>query len=191
MQQIEVLNLDQRKEFLDGTVRLRWKAQDREAADECSRKSLEKIRYRKLSKADKGMVRRFRSKVTGLSRAQITRLIQRWSKTGKIQAKGRSKRQTFARKYTAADMAWLAMVDEAHEDLSGPATRRVLRSLHISKPGRRGLWPSVRRSARYSLTQPQPRRQTTQESALPPSALQAHLHWKQMASACHLSGSSC
>ncbi|MGH8336640.1 MAG: integrase, partial [Gammaproteobacteria bacterium] len=43
----------------------------------------------------------------------------------------------FARKYTAADMAWLAMVDEAHEDLSGPATRRVLERefLQFAKTG--------------------------------------------------------
>ncbi len=36
----------------------------------------------------------------------------------------------FPRRYTAADIALLAGVDAAHEDLSGPAIRRVMQREH-------------------------------------------------------------
>jgi len=40
--------------------------------------------YRRLKKTSKGTVRRFLAKVTGLSRAQITRLIARWQQTRRV-----------------------------------------------------------------------------------------------------------
>jgi hypothetical protein len=36
------------------------------------------------------------------------------------------RRRRFAELYTRADLELLASVDEAHETLSGPATRRIL-----------------------------------------------------------------
>ena len=46
--------------------------------------------------------------------------------TGKVEAKV-YRRQRFAAKYRAADIALLAQVDGAHERLSGPATRCILK----------------------------------------------------------------
>ena len=63
--------------------------------------------------------------MTGLSRAQITRLIQQYRQGGELQP-ARYRRHRFARKYTPADVELLAAVDEAHETLSGPATRKIL-----------------------------------------------------------------
>jgi len=64
--------------------------------------------------------------MTGLSRAQCARLIARCRKTGRIAA-NRSPQHRFARRYTVEDGAALARVDQAHERLSGPATRHILR----------------------------------------------------------------
>jgi hypothetical protein len=82
--------------------------------------------YEKLEKADKGVVRQFLGKVTGLSRAQVTRLIQRWVETRKVERKA-PQRPRFPRRYTRADIAALAEVDAAHQDLSGPAIAHLLR----------------------------------------------------------------
>jgi hypothetical protein len=60
-----------------------------------------------------------------LSRAQVTRLICQWMRNHSIQ-KQPVRRTRFARRYTAQDVALLADVDAAHEDLSGPAIRHVL-----------------------------------------------------------------
>ena len=51
-------------------------------------------------------------------------------------ASGRYRRHRFAQRYTRADIELLAAVDEAHETLSGPATRRILEReyQHYGKP---------------------------------------------------------
>ena len=77
------------------------------------------------NRAAKGLLRQYLVKMTGLSRAQITRLIQQYRQGGELQP-ARYRRHRFARKYTPADVELLAAVDEAHETLSGPATRKIL-----------------------------------------------------------------
>jgi len=70
-------------------------------------------------------LRSYIAKMTGLSRAQQTRLITQYVTTGTvIQRVGR--RHRFPRQYTAQDIELLAAVDEAHETLSGPATQKIL-----------------------------------------------------------------
>jgi transposase InsO family protein len=63
--------------------------------------------------------------MTGLSRAQVTRLVGGYLATGQVRMKT-SHRHRFPTRYTRADIELLAQVDEAHESLSGPATRRIL-----------------------------------------------------------------
>ena len=75
----------------------------------------------------KGVVRRFVAKVTGLSKAQTTRLIAQYHKTGRIEDRRRGATRPFERRYRAADIALLAEVDETLGGLCGPATRRVMR----------------------------------------------------------------
>jgi hypothetical protein len=82
--------------------------------------------YGRVKRSAKGTIRRFLAKVTGLSRAQITRLIGRWQETQRIERK-RAWRPRFPRRYSAEDAALLAAVDAAHEDLSGPAVRHILK----------------------------------------------------------------
>jgi hypothetical protein len=74
----------------------------------------------------KGLPRAYVEHMTGLSRAQSTRLIGGYLRIGRI-APTASARPRFPRHYTAADMELLAAVDEAHERLSGPATRHILK----------------------------------------------------------------
>src|SRR5260370_38622784 len=63
--------------------------------------------------------------MTGLSRAQVTRLIARYMKNGQVQERS-YRRNRFAKHYTAADIDLLGTVDEAHGTLSGPATQKIL-----------------------------------------------------------------
>jgi hypothetical protein len=74
----------------------------------------------------KGLLRAFIEHMTGLSRAQCTRLIGGYLRIGRVAAKP-SGRPRFQRLYTPADIELLATVDEAHERLSGPATRHILK----------------------------------------------------------------
>ena len=70
------------------------------------------------------MVVRFLIKITGYSRQQITRLIKQYCVTGKIERQQRIY-QGFERLYTVEDISLLASLDERHNTLSGPATKKL------------------------------------------------------------------
>src|SRR5260370_41371773 len=129
MQNIERLTLDQIREFVEGSRSIGFSAPKREAVYEFIERVLKSQQYRRLGRGAKGIVRRFLVKMTGLSRAQLQGWIGRWMKTRSVQRKPAC-RPSFPRKYTAADIALLASVDAAHEDLSGPAIRRVMQREH-------------------------------------------------------------
>src|ERR1017187_169214 len=82
--------------------------------------------YPLQGRRSKGLLRAYVEHMTGLSRAQSTRLIGSYVKAGRIALKP-SLRPRFQRHYTPADIELLAAVDEAHERLSGPATRHILK----------------------------------------------------------------
>ncbi len=72
---------------------------------------------------------RFVIKMTGYSRQQVTRLIKQYSDTGKIERQQRIY-QGFERLYTAEDIRLLAALDERHNTLSGPATKKLCERAH-------------------------------------------------------------
>src|ERR1039457_2009379 len=78
-----------------------------------------------LGRTARGLLRRYMEKMTGLSRAQITRLITRYGEDGDVRVK-RRRRHRFAPLYSHQDVALLVSVDEAHETLSGPAPQKIL-----------------------------------------------------------------
>ena len=124
MDNLERLTLAEMKEFVANHRHVRC-AVEKEAGYGFIERVLKEHQYRRLSKGQKGIVRRFLAKVTELSRAQLTRLTQRWMRTRRIERMP-SQRPKFRRRYTAADIALLAEVDAVHEDLSGPAVRHLL-----------------------------------------------------------------
>ncbi len=128
MRSIESLTLEQIGEFVKGSRSIGFSVAG-EQAYELIERVLRTQQYRRLSKGQKGTVRRFLVKVTGLSRAQVTRLIAGWVKFRRVHRKP-SERRCFPRRYSDADITLLAVTDAAHEDLSGPAVRRVLQREH-------------------------------------------------------------
>ena len=85
--------------------------------------------YSKLPRALRGLVRLFLMKITALSRAQVTRLIERWQDCRQVRRKP-AQRPNFPRIYTPGDIVLLAGMDAAHEDLSGPAIRHLFVRAH-------------------------------------------------------------
>jgi hypothetical protein len=59
---------------------------------------------RKRSKGQKGVVKAYLEKITGLSRAQVTRLIRQWTRTRRVQRKP-VRRPRIRKRYTSADVA--------------------------------------------------------------------------------------
>jgi transposase InsO family protein len=78
-----------------------------------------------LKRSGRGLVRRYVEKMTGLSRAQITRLITQYLRGEAVKPRS-YRRHRFARRYSREDIALLAAIDEVHQSLSGPATQKLL-----------------------------------------------------------------
>jgi len=118
-------SLEQIRAFLEGTQALGFEAPARKDAYDWVAKELRRFNYLQLGKADKGLVRRYLEKVTGFSRAQMTRLIQQFRTSGRIRDRRGPPAKPFPRRYTPADVRLLAKLDTLHGTLSGPATRKL------------------------------------------------------------------
>jgi hypothetical protein len=125
MDDSEIRNLEQIRAFLAGSGERRFAGQAREDVYGWVEQTLVRHQYASLDRPGKGLVRRFVAQLTGLSRAQVTRLITAYADTGRVQAAA-YRRTKFVTRYTAADLDLLAYVAKAHGNLSGPATRRIL-----------------------------------------------------------------
>ena len=90
------------------------------------RNVLVKIRYRSLSKKDKSLVSRYLRFFTRYSKGHLKKLIRKW-KRGLLFYNPSRNRNKFSFKYEPADIALLIKTDIAHNCLSGPATKRILR----------------------------------------------------------------
>ena len=121
----DLRSIDQLRDFLEGTQdvafavltgkdeRYRWMQQ-----------TLIKFRYRRLSKADKGIVIRYLMKMSGYSRQQATRLIGQYIDCGQLRRRQCTVRG-FHRRYTDEDVALLVEVDGLHDTPNGLAVKKL------------------------------------------------------------------
>ena len=126
MQNAEELNPEQISEFLKASHGIVFSGQGRAEIYGWTQQVLIAQEYASLGKKERGAVRAYITKVTGLSLPQAARLIRMYRETGRIEQQPHQRRQ-FPRKYTVGDVTLLALVDRAHERMSGPATRCILR----------------------------------------------------------------
>jgi len=113
------------RRFVAASEEIRFESKNRQQRYSWVERVLVQQEYARQGTAGRGLLRRYVEKMTGLSRAQVTRLIQRYTSSGRVEAT-LYRRHCFAQRYTRHDIELLASVDEAHESLSGPATRRIL-----------------------------------------------------------------
>ncbi len=123
--QAEKLNLEGIRRFIEASEEIRFAGANRGQVYGWVERVLVRQEYAQQGKAARGLLRRYIEKMTGLSRAQVTRLIARYAASGRVQPTV-YRRRRFPERFTRADIELLASVDEAHETLSGPATRRIL-----------------------------------------------------------------
>jgi transposase InsO family protein len=121
----ERLSLEKIRAFLEASDAIEFEGVHRKEVYEWITRTLCEQEYWKQSRSAKGMLRRYIRKMTGLSRAQVTRLLRCYKDRGVVRERD-YRRNRFARHYTTADAQLLAEVDEAHETLSGPATQKIL-----------------------------------------------------------------
>ena len=121
-----VPTLDQIRAFLDGSQTFELQVPDRGQAYAFIADTLRGLRYSRLKRSDKGVVRRYLVKVSGFSRQQLTRLITQYRTHGRLEdRRGKPPARPFVKRYTQADILALAELDALHGTLSGPATRKL------------------------------------------------------------------
>src|ERR1019366_2917736 len=125
MDDSQIKTLEQIRLVLGSSQELEFKGTNQAERYVWIEEVLARFDYFRLGKKGKGQVKSYLERMTGISRAQVTRLVSRQFKVGSIKPLwGRCNR--FTTKYTAIDHELLAQTDNLHGRLSGPATRRLL-----------------------------------------------------------------
>lgn len=126
MQGGEKLSLDKIRELMEASEELRFTGHAQADIYKWVEATMREHGYGKQGREVKGLLRSYIAKMTGMSRAQVTRLIARHVSTGEVKPTV-YRRRRFPSRYTRRDAELLATVDEAHETLSGPATSAILK----------------------------------------------------------------
>lgn len=110
-----LVSLDEVRAFLDGNAAVTFTAPVAEERYRWLEATLRQFRYDTLKRADKGLLQAYLRKITGYSRAQLTRLIGQWRQARRITDRRGPPVQPFARRYTAADVKALVTLDCLHQ----------------------------------------------------------------------------
>ncbi len=128
MNEAQVRTLEQVRQVLAGTQAMEFQQADNdEGRYAWIGAVLQRFDYRGLVRADRGPVLAYLQRLSGYSRAQITRLVSRWDAGRPLVKNYGPPRLQFARLYAPVDVAMLVDVDRAMGTLSGPAAACVLR----------------------------------------------------------------
>ncbi len=125
MQNAERLSVEQIQTLIEATQDVRFAGKERAEMYGWITGTLRQQQYREQGKRTRGLLRRYVAKMTGLSRTQVTRLVGQYLEHSEVK-EAPYQRRRFASRYTRGDIELLAKVDEGHETLAGPATKRIL-----------------------------------------------------------------
>src|SRR5665213_3302285 len=131
MNESRLETIEQIREFLAGTADVAFAV----PAEEAKRRAfvatvLKRFRYFSLAKARRGILFLYMQRLTGYSRQHLSRLIARYRDTQSVRPRNPASRTSFARKYTLADVALLAELDNLHDTLSEPTTQVLARRVY-------------------------------------------------------------
>lgn len=117
--------LEQVRAFMAGNAPISFTLTDRVAAHAWMTDTLRQFCYNTASRDERGVLRRYLAKITGISRAQVTRYIAQFLAQGRCADRRCTPAVPFAKRYTAADILLLAEMDALHGTLSGSTTRKL------------------------------------------------------------------
>lgn len=128
MDDSRIVTIEQLRAFFKLGTEYQFRIADKKGRYQWIEKTLRTFSYHRLKKKkERSIVRRYICTVTGMSNGQLTRLIKKHKRVGKlILHYDVSKRNGFRRKYDPTDIALLISTDSNHDHLSGEATKRIL-----------------------------------------------------------------
>lgn len=120
-----LVTIEQLERFVQSSVGIVFSGAKRKEKYSWIDKILTRFMYRTLSKKNKMTVRAYLIHITGYSRSQLTRLVEKKRKTKTVSVRVAQTHHSFATKYTKEDIALLIETDNLHGRLSGPATKKL------------------------------------------------------------------
>ncbi len=120
------LTLAEIKEFVKSPNAISFKSKSKDERNKWIENILQQHKYFQALRPDKTIIKKYIQTMTGLSRQQLTRLISDYRKRGTLKPK-EYKRHKFPKLYDLEEIALLADIDNAHNCLSGPATRQIIK----------------------------------------------------------------
>jgi len=126
MQNPTALTLADIKEFVKSPTAISFKSNSKEERNQWIEDILHQHKYLHCLKPDKTIIKQYIQTMTGLSRSQLTKTIADYRKRGTLKPK-EYKRHKFPKKYDLKEIALLADIDNAHDCLSGPATKQIIK----------------------------------------------------------------
>jgi len=116
--------------FLNGTSFVEFKAElgTRVETYKWIEDTLVKFSYLACKKKQRGMIRRYIQKITGLSISQVRKCITKYIHTGRVKVKN-YERNSFTTVYTNEDIKLLAKTDALYEYPNGAALKKTLKRM--------------------------------------------------------------
>ena len=125
MDDAQITTLEQIRLVLGSPGELGFRGANREERYGWIEEVLKRFDYFRLDRKGKGLVKAYLERMSGLSRAQVTRLVLKKLLVDAIKTSYEGCHR-IAPKYTILDHELLPQTDNLHERLSGPATKRIL-----------------------------------------------------------------
>lgn len=102
MHEAEKLSLEQIESFLNASQGIRFEGETQQQIYHWIEQVLSRQEYHQQGRRARGLLRSYLTKMTGRSRAQVTRSIARYRKSGSLQP-APYRRHRFPQRYTRAD----------------------------------------------------------------------------------------
>lgn len=120
------ITIQEMKQVLESTTAIVFQAASKTEMYAWIEETLRSSYYLKSKKKQRGIVRRYIQKMTGLKKSQVANLILQFKKTTRVVVK-QYERNSFPKKYTTDDIALLSDADLALRKLAGPATAAIFK----------------------------------------------------------------
>src|SRR3954462_7663560 len=127
------VSIIQMEEFLKGSDHLTLQAQGKQEVYDWISKQINRIKYFKLGKKDKGIVINYVAKISGYSKVQTKKLLGRKRVKGELKlavSPQWGKRTAFPKVYTEADIELLAETDNLHRKPTGQALQKIFKRMY-------------------------------------------------------------
>ena len=147
----KIRSLEDVRAFLAGSTQMEFSIEGKDERYRWIERTLKRFNYRRLGRAERGVLLRYLERVSGYSRQTLTRLVAQYREHSKLRRRQRTV-AGFARRYSDADARLLAELDQLHGTPCGAAAKKLCeRMSQVHGDGRYEVLSRISVSHLYNL----------------------------------------